>query len=151
MAALVAVHNRWCPVFGDAPLRHCDVKVSIHNTRELSRLDLAARSIHDRYQVQKTSFYRNVSDVNCPHSAGPLNQQISRQIWIELISRMRLAGTGLTADEANMPILSSAVGLSSSKTLTAPLGNSATQAETCVLWANSTRVPPLSASGATLP
>jgi hypothetical protein len=56
LASLIAVHDLWCPVFGEGLLKCCDAKVGMHGVGEPSGQDPADGPVHDCHKVQNPRF-----------------------------------------------------------------------------------------------
>ena len=62
------------------------------------RQNLARRPVHDGHQEDEAAPHRDIGDVGCPHLIRPLDRQISEQVRIHRMRRVRRAGVALAID-----------------------------------------------------
>lgn len=54
--------------------------------------------VHNGHKVHKSTGHGNVGDISCPDLVGAIDGQVSEQIWVNLVCRMRPAGMRLWVD-----------------------------------------------------
>ena len=95
LSALVGIENLWSAVAPDSLGERLDTEVGLHGVGHPPGEHLAAVPVHDRYKVHETPAHRDVGDIGRPYLVWPVNCQVSQQVWVDLVLRMRPAGPGL--------------------------------------------------------
>lgn len=54
--------------------------------------------IHNRDQIQEPFAHRDIADVRAPDLVGPVHDQITQQIRIDLVMGVRIGGSGLAVN-----------------------------------------------------
>src|SRR5215210_2864116 len=89
LAALVGVENLRPAVTGQGVLQRLDAEPHIHRVRYTPRQHLARPPVHDRDKIQKPASHRNVGEIRAPDLVRPVDRQVSEQIRVDPMLRMR--------------------------------------------------------------
>jgi len=92
LAALVSVEDLGLAEARQGFLQAGDAEAGVHRVRQSPGQDLPACPIHDRDQVEEPAPHRNVRHIGTPHMVGAIDRQLSQQIGIDPVLRVRIAG-----------------------------------------------------------
>jgi hypothetical protein len=92
LAALIAVHYRWFPIYCDGLFQGFNTKVSLHTVGQSPTENFTAEPVHDRYQIQKPPSHGNVGNIHAPDLIWPINRQSPKQVRVDLVLGVFLAG-----------------------------------------------------------
>ncbi len=107
LAALVRVEDPRLAVSGHGFFESLDAERRIHGVRQPPNQDMAARPVHDRYQIQETTLDRDVGDVGAPNLVGTIDLQAFEKVGVNPMGRMGRAGSRCLIDglQAHQPQL----------------------------------------------
>src|SRR3954466_8287195 len=106
LGTLVAVEDLRSAVKGQGFFEGLDAEDRVHRIRQPPTQHFPAVPVHDRHQVEKSPWHRDVRDLPLrvaqgpgrPHLVGPIDGEAAQQVRIDLVLGVRLAGVGLLPD-----------------------------------------------------
>ncbi|KXN97837.1 hypothetical protein LS48_14620, partial [Aequorivita aquimaris] len=92
LAALVSVEDFRLAEPGKRLLQRRNTEPGVHGVRQSPGQDPPACPVHDRHQIEEPAAHGDIRHVGAPYMVGSLDRQLSKQIGIDPVLRVRIAG-----------------------------------------------------------
>jgi len=101
LAALIGVEDLRATIAPDSFLQGRHTEVGVQGVGETPGKYLAAVPVHHRHKIHEAPPKRDIGYVGRPHLVGTVDGEITQQIGVYFMARMRLAGLGMRIDCLN--------------------------------------------------
>ena len=105
LTTLIGIEDLRCSIAPNGLIYCLQTETGIHGVGESPREDFTAIPVHYSGQIDKSSGHRDVGDIHCPHLIGPIDLQMTKQIGVDLMARVLLAGIGFAVECLNAHLL----------------------------------------------